>query len=76
MAAERGILETLQKVREWANEQLTAEELKTNLLLATDSKGRTVLLMAALHGKLDIFQKVWKWAKEQLTAEEIKLIYY
>ena len=76
MAAGHGELETLQGVWEWANEQLTAEEIKTNLLLATDFKGRTVLHMAAEHGKLGTLQKVWEWANEQLTAEEIKLIYY
>jgi len=63
MAAERGKLEILQKVWEWANEQLTGEEIKTNLLLATDCRGRTVLYMAAEHGKLVTLQKVWEWAK-------------
>jgi hypothetical protein len=60
MAAEHGKVETLQNVCEWANVQLTAEEIETNLLLATDCEGRTVLHMAAEHGKLETLEKVWE----------------
>jgi hypothetical protein len=56
MAADHGELETLEKVWEWANVQLTAEEINTNLLLVTDCRGRTVLYMAAEHGKLVTLQ--------------------
>ena len=42
MAAEQGRLGILQKVWEWANEKLTTEEIKNELLLATDEGGRNI----------------------------------
>ena len=36
IAAERGNSEILQKVREWAKENLTTEEINNKLLLVTD----------------------------------------
>ena len=59
LATERGNLDLLQrKVREWAQEKLTAEEIN-KLLLATDNEGRTGWHWAALGGNLVILQYVW-----------------
>jgi len=71
MAADQGRLKLLQKVWEWANEKLTAEEINNKLLLATDNKGRNVLYMAADLGRPEILQKVSEWAKKKLTPQEI-----
>jgi ankyrin repeat protein len=46
--------------------------MKNKLLLATDSKGNTVLHTAAFQGRLDIFNKVWDLAEDNLTTEEMK----
>jgi hypothetical protein len=50
-AAERGKLDTFQKILDWSNKKLTTDEInnKLLLLLATDHIGRTVCHMAA-HG--------------------------
>ena len=61
----------LQKVWEWANENLTREEINNKLLLSTDHEGITAWHWAALWGNLDVLQKVWTWANENLTREEI-----
>jgi hypothetical protein len=37
----------MQKLWEWAKENLTTEEIKNNLLLATDSDGKTAWDVAA-----------------------------
>jgi len=70
MAAEWGKPEILQKLWEWAKEELTTEEIN-KLLLATDKKGSTVWHVAAKKGTPEILQKVREWAKEKLTTEEI-----
>jgi hypothetical protein len=59
----------LQKVWEWANENLTREELNNKLLLSTDNEGMTAWSTAAWEDNLDESQKVWKWANENLTRE-------
>jgi len=66
MAAERGISEILQKVWEWAKENLT-EEINNKFLLGTDKDGRTAWHIAAERGNSEILQNVWEWAKENLT---------
>ena len=71
MAAERGISEILQKVWEWAKENLTKEEINDKLLLGTDKYGRTAWHYAAMRGDSEILKKRWEWAKENLTKEEI-----
>jgi hypothetical protein len=48
---------------DWAKENITTEELKNMLLLATDSKGNTVWHRAAVSGELDVLQKIWDCAK-------------
>jgi len=70
MAAEWGKLEELQKVREWAEEKLTTEEIKNKLLLHTDNEGRTALHIYAQMGNLEALQKVWEWAEKKITTKE------
>ena len=62
----------MQKIWEWAKERLTTEEIKSEMLLRTDSEGRNAWLIAAHRGKLDVMQYIWELAKESLTTEEIK----
>jgi hypothetical protein len=71
MAENRGRLEILLKVWEWAKEKLTTEEINNKLLLATDNVGRTFFHTAAEWGQLEVLQLVWEWATEKLTTEEI-----
>jgi len=70
-AALGGNLQILEKLWKCANENLTREVIRNNLLLATDSKGSTVWHVAAESGNLVVLNKVWDWAKESLTTEEI-----
>ena len=55
-----------------AKERLTTEEIKNEMLLRTDSKGRNVWQIAAFCGRVDVLQKIREFSKEILTAEEIK----
>ena len=71
MAAQRGNLQTLQKVWDWAEEKLTTEEINNKLLFGTDKSGMTAWHWAAYNGNLDVLMKVWEWAEEKLTKEEI-----
>ena len=61
----------LEKLREWAERELTTEKINNELSLATDYKGKTVWRVAAEDGKLGKLQKVWDWAKDNLTTDEI-----
>jgi ankyrin repeat protein len=47
LVAKKCNLETLQKLLEWAKENLTREELINYLLLCADNDGRTFLHLAA-----------------------------
>jgi ankyrin repeat protein len=71
VAALGGNLQVLEKLWEWAKENLTKEEISNHLLLATDNTGKTAWHMAAENGKLAVLQKIWERAKENLTTEEI-----
>jgi hypothetical protein len=51
-------LDLLKKILDLAKENLTTEEIKNSLLLATDSKGNTAWQLAANRGKLDLLQKI------------------
>jgi hypothetical protein len=72
VATERGNIEVIKKIWEWAQEKLTTEEIKNEILLRKDDDGETAWKIAALWGRLDVMQKIWEWAKEKLTTEEIK----
>ena len=69
-AATWGNSDILQKLWEWAKENLTREEINNNLLLDTDKDGRTTWHRAAEWGNSEILQNVWMLAKENLTTEE------
>ena len=70
-AAREGYINVLQKVWEWANENLTREEINNKFLLNTDNEGMTAWHWAARCGSLDVLHKVRGWANENLTREEI-----
>jgi endo-1,4-beta-D-glucanase Y len=63
---------TLRKIWDLAEDNLTREEIKNNLLLATNREGYTAWHVAARSGTLDELQKIWDLAKDNLTTEEIK----
>ena len=54
MATDWKRLEILQKLWEWANENLTTEEINNKLLLVADYGGRQVFHMATDQGRLEI----------------------
>jgi ankyrin repeat protein len=58
----------MQKLFELARENLKTEEIKNNLLLATDSYGQTALLVVAYYCNLDVMLKLLKLKKEILTT--------
>ena len=58
MAAEKGQLEMLHKLWEWAEEVLTQEELN-NMFLGKDAYERTVCPMAANRGQIEVLHKLW-----------------
>jgi hypothetical protein len=59
VATERGNLQVLKKLWEWANEKLTTEEINSDLLLATDDQQeRTVFHVAAGCSGQEVLQKV------------------
>jgi hypothetical protein len=66
----------MQKVWELAEEKLTTEEIKNEMVFRTDREGRTVWHLAIDGSKVYIMQKIWEWAEEKLTTEEIKIIFY
>ena len=67
VAVERSNLEALQKVWEWAKENLTTEETKY-MLLATGKRERTVWHYTSMRDKEDFLQKIWEFVKEVLTT--------
>ena len=68
----------LQKIWEWAKENITTEERKIKFLIATRREGKTAQHMAVYWGHLQVLQKLCEWAKENLIiitiiiTEEIK----
>ena len=53
---------------EWGKENLTTEETKYKLLLATGNRERTVWHYASMRDKEDFLQKIWEFVKEVLTT--------
>ena len=62
----------LQEAWQWAKENMTTDEIRNKLLLATDSDGENVWHVAAKMGELDLLQEMWEWAKENMTTNETK----
>ena len=54
----------------WANEQLTQEELHI-LLLSQDNYVRTAWHVAVWWGKEEILDKLWVWTKEVLNTDQL-----
>ena len=71
LAALNSEIEVLQKLRVWAKNKLTTEDVSKKLLLARYHNGRTVWKWAAGLWRPVFLQKLWAWAKEKLTAGEI-----
>jgi hypothetical protein len=69
MAAEKGQIELLNKLREWAIQVLTQENLK-HMSLAKDEYERNAWHMAGKKGQIEILHKLWR-AKDLLTQEEL-----
>jgi ankyrin repeat protein len=74
-AAGWGKLDVLQKIWDLAKDNLTREDIKYKLLLATNGEENTAWHWAARWGKLDVLQKISDLAKDILTTEEINIIY-
>jgi chromatin remodeling complex protein RSC6 len=71
MAARRGYTEALQKLWEYAKENLTTEEINNKLLLDTDNAGWNAWHMTARWVYTETLQKLWEYAKENLTTDEV-----
>ena len=63
-AAHWGELDLMQKIWELAEEKLTTEEIKNEILLRTDHEGTTAWHRAAYGGELEVMQKIMEWAGE------------
>jgi len=55
-------LEVFQGIFNWAEENVTTEEVN-KLLLATGNKGSTVFHVAGISRKLEVLQGIFNWAK-------------
>jgi ankyrin repeat protein len=53
-------------------EKLATEEIRNEMLLRKDNKGRTACHLATYRGKQDVMQKILDWAEEKLTTEVIR----
>jgi hypothetical protein len=73
VAAYSGKSGKLQILWEWANKNLTTEEINIKILLGTDNEGRTTCHVAAYSGNSGKLQILWEWANENLTTEEINI---
>jgi hypothetical protein len=58
LATKRDKQDVLQNIRNWAKDNLRAEEFKNTLLLTTDSKGIPASHLAAKTGKKELLQKI------------------
>ena len=60
LAAMGGHIELLQKLWDWAKENLTVEKINNKLLLGTDNKGWTAWQWAAEGGHFETLQMLWE----------------
>jgi hypothetical protein len=74
LAAVRGKLKKLQKVRQCAKKEITRAELN-ELLLGTGILRWTVWHLAATSDNSETLQKVYQCAKDKLTREEINEVF-
>ena len=61
-ASEKGQIELLNKLWEWAKDLLISEEIQ-NIFLARDESKRTAWHMALEEGHIDVFHNLWEWPK-------------
>jgi hypothetical protein len=69
-------LDLFHKIINWANDNLTAELIKTILLLDTGTDRNPACYKAEFWGKLDVLQKIWDLASVSVTTEELNLKRY
>ena len=63
LGAKEGNIETLQKPFEWAEGNLTAQEMSNEFLLDKDRFGMTAWHLSAYSGKLEVFRTILDWAE-------------
>jgi ankyrin repeat protein len=73
-AAEKGHVEVLDKLWEWANElQIKPDEIRNEVLLSKDKYNETAWQKATRKGHVKVLDKLWGWAKElQLKPEVLR----
>ena len=73
MAAGRGKVQVLEKMRDWTKEiRLNPEELRKVVCLLKENSGQRLLHNVAGSGKVELLEELWGWAKElQLKPEEL-----
>jgi len=76
LAAEGSNKGLLQKIWDFVKDNLTTEEIKNIVLLATDRDGDTAWHLVAEGSNKDLLQKIWDFAQDILTAEEIKYMFF
>jgi len=64
LAAGKGIPDVLQNIYDLAKNNLTGDEIKNNLFLATNNEGTTALHSAALRSNQNVLQKIGDFAKK------------
>jgi hypothetical protein len=70
VAAQRGQIEVLKSLWEWAKKVLTNDELN-NMFLAKDEYQMTTWKMVAEKGQIEVLHKLYEWAKKLLTKDEL-----
>ena len=66
-ATSGGELDLMQEICELAEERLTTEEVKNEILLRTDKWGNNVWQDASQEGIVDMLQKTWDFFKRNST---------
>jgi hypothetical protein len=74
MAAGRGKVQVLEKMRDWTKEiRLNPEELRKVVCLLKENSGQRLLHNVAGSGKVELLEELWDWAKKlQLISEKLR----
>jgi hypothetical protein len=70
-AAQNGNAEIVQKIWDCAKQNLTTEELKNRILLATKHLGQSPLHYATRSGNKHLIEKVWQLTEGNPTIQEL-----
>jgi len=62
----------MREIRKLAKERLTTEEIKNEMLIRADGKGKNAWNIAVYSGKVDVMREIRELSKERLTTEEIR----